>query len=104
MLTQKILAGIILAGLAGVVLIAGDATAQSGSQSGKLRICQQECAGNQACLRTCAGSVTKQRIKIPLRRPDPDPEPEPPAVKSWQEEVFGRGVGGAGGGGGGGGR
>jgi hypothetical protein len=78
-------------------MLAGDAKAQSGSQLGKLRVCQQECDGDQACLRTCAGSARKMKIKLP----PPRPEPEPPAVKSWQEEVFGRGTGGAGGSGGG---
>jgi hypothetical protein len=95
------MAGFMLAGLAGVAMLAGDAKAQSGSQAGKLRLCQQECAGDKACLRTCGGSATKTKVKIPPPT-RPDPEPEPPAVKSWQEEVFLHGTGGGAGGSGGG--
>lgn len=97
MLTQRIVAGFILAGLAGAA-IASDANAQSG----RLRVCQEECAGNPACLRTCGGSAgSKTKTLRPL--PRPEPEPEPPAVKPWQDEVFARGKDGGGGGGGSGG-
>lgn len=95
MFTQRILAGFILAGLAGAV-IASDANAQSN----RVLTCQQECAGNPACLRTC-GSVEKRRTAV---RPPRHEEPPPPTLKSWQDDVFDNGKGGGGGGSGGGGR
>lgn len=93
MLTQRILAGLILAGIAGAV-VANEADAQSG----KLSLCQQECAGNPDCIRSC-GSAEKKRHRV-VRRPPPRQEPPPTVIKSWQEEVFSRGKDGGGGGGG----
>ncbi len=93
MLTERIVAGFILAGLVSAA-IASDAKARSGN----LRICQEECAGSLACPRTCGGSVDGKTKKLRL---PPRPEPEPPVVKSWHDEVFARGKDGGGGAGGG---
>jgi hypothetical protein len=97
MFARKILAGFILAGLAGAV-IASDAKAQSS----KVLICQQECAGNPVCLQAC-GSVEAKRKRTTVRLPPPK-VPPPPTLKSWQDDVFDRGKDGGGGGGSGGGR
>jgi hypothetical protein len=101
MLTQKVLAGLVLAALAGAVMITGGANAQSGAKLGtkaaKLRLCQQECAGDPGCLQACGSQVIK--AKAPPQ--PPRTEPEPPVVKDWRDQVFEQSKGGAGGGGGG---
>ena len=101
MSTKTLLAGLVLAALAGAVMIIGGANAQSGAKLGmkaaKLRLCQQECAGNPDCLPACGSQETKAKAP-PL---PPRTEPEPPVVKNWQDQVFEQSKDGGGGGGGG---
>jgi hypothetical protein len=88
MFAQKILAGFVLSGLVGAV-IASDANAQSS----KVRACQQQCAGDSACIREC-GNINAKRSRR---------EAPPPTTPPWQIQAFGQGKDGGGGGGGGGG-
>jgi hypothetical protein len=94
MLTQRILAGLILAGIAGAVV-----ASEADAQSGKLSLCKQECAGNLNCIRSC-GSTEVKRHRVALK-PPPRREPPPTVLKSWHDEVFAAGKDGGGGGGGG---
>jgi hypothetical protein len=106
MLTKRIAAGFILAGLTGLsgaMIAGGDANAQSGTtKASKLSACLQECDGDTACRQACGDSFKRRRRSL---RTTPVPVPPRQPVASWQDEVFTQGaVGGGGGGGGGGGR